>query len=142
MRWHEEYLGKPWVQNPNPPHSFNCGELVRHVYKRFLGHDSPMLLADIGMIVVAIVAIVVSIYAPPAAPAVLGGWSGFNTVAAMAVMVAGSLLVNAIFPTKMPSLDANTRDLESASPTYSLNSSQNQARLLVSREISKRCREH
>ena len=46
MRWHEEYLGKPWVQNPNPPHSFNCGELVRHVYKRFLGHDSPMLLAD------------------------------------------------------------------------------------------------
>jgi len=46
MRWHEEYLGKPWAHNPNPPKSFNCGELLRHVYKRFFNYDAPILLAD------------------------------------------------------------------------------------------------
>jgi hypothetical protein len=46
MRWHEEYLGKPWAHSPNPPHSFNCGELLRHIYKRFLGYDAPLILAD------------------------------------------------------------------------------------------------
>jgi len=30
--WHEAYLGKPWSGTPNPPESFNCGELVRYFY--------------------------------------------------------------------------------------------------------------
>jgi hypothetical protein len=46
MNWHEQYLGKPWKHNPAPPDSFNCGELLRHIYKRFLGYDAPILLAD------------------------------------------------------------------------------------------------
>lgn len=46
MRWHEEYLGKPWAHNPNPPLSFNCGELLRHIYKKYCGYDAPIILAD------------------------------------------------------------------------------------------------
>jgi cell wall-associated NlpC family hydrolase len=46
MRWHEQYLGKPWTHIPDPPNSFNCGELLRHIYKTHLGHDAPPLLAD------------------------------------------------------------------------------------------------
>jgi len=46
MRWHEEYLGKPWEHSPNPPHSFNCGELLRHIYKKHFGYEAPILLAD------------------------------------------------------------------------------------------------
>lgn len=46
MRWHEQYLGKPWKHNPEPPHSFNCGELLRHVYKQYFGYDAPLVLAD------------------------------------------------------------------------------------------------
>jgi len=46
MTWHEQYLGKPWTHTPDPPNSFNCGELLRHIYKRHLGYDAPMLLAD------------------------------------------------------------------------------------------------
>ena len=37
--WHEEWLGKPWSGVPNPPETFNCGEFVRYVYKRDLGHE-------------------------------------------------------------------------------------------------------
>jgi hypothetical protein len=46
LRWHEQYLGKPWKHNPDPPHSFNCGEFVRWIYKTHFGVDSPVLLAD------------------------------------------------------------------------------------------------
>lgn len=46
MRWHEQYLGKPWEHNPNPPHSFNCGELLRHIYRQYMGYDAPLVLAD------------------------------------------------------------------------------------------------
>lgn len=46
MRWHEQYLGKPYDHNPHPPHSFNCGELLRHVYRQYLGYDAPLVLAD------------------------------------------------------------------------------------------------
>ena len=46
MKWHEEYLGKPWQANPNPPESFNCGELLRYVYKKHFDYDAPILLAD------------------------------------------------------------------------------------------------
>lgn len=30
--WYLDYLGKPWKASPNPPESYNCGELVRHIY--------------------------------------------------------------------------------------------------------------
>ena len=46
MRWHEQYLGKPWKHNPDPPNSFNCGELLRHIYKQHLGYEAPVLFAD------------------------------------------------------------------------------------------------
>ena len=46
MNWHEQYLGKPWAHNPDPPNSFNCGELLRHIYRVHLGYDAPVLLAD------------------------------------------------------------------------------------------------
>lgn len=44
--WHEEYLGIPWSHNPDPPRSFNCGELLRHIYKKHFGYDAPLILAD------------------------------------------------------------------------------------------------
>jgi hypothetical protein len=46
MNWHEQYLGKPWTHNPDPPHSFNCGELLRYVYQKHFNYDPPPLLAD------------------------------------------------------------------------------------------------
>ena len=50
MRWHEQYLGKPWAHNPNPPDSFNCGELLRYIYRAHFGYDAPVLLADTNML--------------------------------------------------------------------------------------------
>lgn len=32
QNWYLDYLGKPWKASPNPPDSYNCGELVRHIY--------------------------------------------------------------------------------------------------------------
>ena len=46
--WHEQYLGKPWSHNPDPPNSFNCGELLRWIYKEFFGANVPVVLADTG----------------------------------------------------------------------------------------------
>lgn len=46
MYWFEQYIGKPWVDTPDPPHSFTCGELVRHIFKDRLGIDTPPILAD------------------------------------------------------------------------------------------------
>lgn len=90
------------------------------------GGKNPLAL--IGMVVVMAVAVVMS-WNPM-------GWTAwgltaaqFGSLMAAGVMISGSLLVNALFPTKMPKIDANMRDLESASPTYSLSASQNQARL-------------
>lgn len=41
--WHRAYLGKPWEANPQPPASYNCGELVRSVYRDILGIDSAII---------------------------------------------------------------------------------------------------
>ena len=41
-----QYLNKPWKQQPDPPHSFNCGELLRHIFKRHFDYDAPVLFAD------------------------------------------------------------------------------------------------
>jgi hypothetical protein len=50
MNWHEQYLGKPWTHAPDPPNSFNCGELLRHIYKQYLGYDAPLIMADTTVI--------------------------------------------------------------------------------------------
>ena len=39
--WWLPYLGKPWAAKPNPPHSYNCGDLVRAVHLDLLGIDTP-----------------------------------------------------------------------------------------------------
>ncbi|MDR2489766.1 MAG: hypothetical protein LBD42_09830, partial [Desulfovibrio sp.] len=96
------------------------------------GGKNPLAL--IGMAVVMIVAVIAQQYW--ALPATASAWgigattaSVIGYLSAAAIMMAGSLLVNALFPTKMPKIDANLRDLESSSPTYSLSASQNMARL-------------
>lgn len=90
-------------------------------------------LAIIGMVVVMIVAVIAQQYWVPAALAGSGlsaaAVSTIGYLTAAAIMIGGSMLINALFPTKMPKIDANMRELESASPTYSLSAAQNQARL-------------
>ena len=45
--WHLDYLGKPWKASPAPPESYNCGELVRHVYLDLFGiQTSAIPVAD------------------------------------------------------------------------------------------------
>ncbi|MCL2122510.1 MAG: hypothetical protein FWH34_00320 [Desulfovibrionaceae bacterium] len=91
------------------------------------------IIAMIGMAVLAIVAAVLQQYW--AEGLIAAGWSSLaaNAVAglgAAAIMIGGSLLMNALFPTKpLPQGNLNTQSLESASPTYSTSISQNQARL-------------
>ena len=41
--WWLDYLGKPWSANAEPPHSYNCGELVRAIHRDWLGIDSPTI---------------------------------------------------------------------------------------------------
>lgn len=44
--WWIKYLGKPWEAAPNPPHSYNCGELVRAIHLDFFGIDTPAIPID------------------------------------------------------------------------------------------------
>jgi len=44
--WWEKYLNKPWKAEPEPPHSFNCGELLRRVYWDEFGIETLPILAD------------------------------------------------------------------------------------------------
>jgi hypothetical protein len=44
--WHEAYVGKPWKASPNPPLSYNCGELCRSVYLDRLGLETAVIKAD------------------------------------------------------------------------------------------------
>jgi hypothetical protein len=44
--WHEEYIGKPWQASPAPPDSYNCGELLRAIYKTRFGLDIHDIDAD------------------------------------------------------------------------------------------------
>lgn len=41
--WYLDYLGKPWQAVPNPPESYNCGELVRSVYRDILGVETAAI---------------------------------------------------------------------------------------------------
>lgn len=38
--WYLKYLGKPWIANPNPPESYNCGELVRSIHYDIFGIET------------------------------------------------------------------------------------------------------
>ena len=84
-------------------------------------------------IILTVVIMVVAWYAGPAAAGLMGftqGSAAFSAVSSLvsaAVMVAGSLLMGAIF--KTPALMGGGRDMESASPTYGIGGSNNQARL-------------
>ena len=44
--WWEQYLGKPWKAEPSPPNSFNCGELLRYIYRTHLGRQPGEIIAD------------------------------------------------------------------------------------------------
>lgn len=44
--WFYKYLGKPWEAVPTPPESYNCGELVRAIYKNELNIELPAILID------------------------------------------------------------------------------------------------
>lgn len=44
--WWQKYLGKPWQAAPGPPESFNCGELVRHIYRERRGIEMVPIEAD------------------------------------------------------------------------------------------------
>lgn len=47
--WWLAYLGKPWAADPNPPASYNCGELARAVHRDLCGIDSPPIpVTDAG----------------------------------------------------------------------------------------------
>lgn len=39
-KWWLQYLGKPWEAVPNPPESYNCGELVRGIHHDFFGIET------------------------------------------------------------------------------------------------------
>lgn len=45
--WFLDYLGKPWKAKPEPPNSYNCGELIRHIYiDLFDKHTSAIPVAN------------------------------------------------------------------------------------------------
>ena len=44
--WWMEYLGKPWQAAPAPPDSYNCGELVREIYRKHLSIEMAPIPAD------------------------------------------------------------------------------------------------
>lgn len=44
--WYEQYIGKPWKSAPSPPLTFNCGELIRHIYKHNLAIELAEIDAD------------------------------------------------------------------------------------------------
>jgi hypothetical protein len=48
--WFEQFIGKPWARVPQPPKSFNCGELVRFIYKGRFNVDTPIIYADAGVL--------------------------------------------------------------------------------------------
>lgn len=46
MLWYERLINKPWKGIPDPPRSFNCGELIRYAYKKRLNIELPPIYAD------------------------------------------------------------------------------------------------
>lgn len=46
MEWYEKLINRPWAGRPRPPYSFNCGELIRYIYRKRLGIEMPAVWAD------------------------------------------------------------------------------------------------
>ena len=44
--WYEKYVGKPWAARPEPPESFNCGELLRHTHLEKFGTETIGIRAN------------------------------------------------------------------------------------------------
>lgn len=44
--WLNDLVGRPWVRIPDPPRTFNCGELPRWVLMTKLGLDIPPIMTD------------------------------------------------------------------------------------------------
>lgn len=82
-------------------------------------------------IIAMIAVVVISIYAPYLAPAAWGVGAGTvgGALLSAGIMMAGSLLVNAIIPAAKPNLGLSQQG-EQASPTYGINAQGNSARLL------------
>ena len=50
MHWFEAHIGAPWAAVPNPPESFTCGELVRHIMLERHGIHMPEILANAAVL--------------------------------------------------------------------------------------------
>ncbi len=48
MAWYEKYIGKPWAKIPNCIDEYNCGELVRCVFKELFAIETLPIVADAG----------------------------------------------------------------------------------------------
>jgi len=46
VTWYEQYIGRPWAAAPNPPESFNCGELLRYIHLKELNIETPSIEID------------------------------------------------------------------------------------------------
>lgn len=46
IHWYDEYIGKPWRAVPDPPESYTCGELCRHILQTRCGLNVPQILVD------------------------------------------------------------------------------------------------
>lgn len=48
--WYVKYIGAPYAERPEPPKSFNCGELARYVLLEELGIDVADIFANAAII--------------------------------------------------------------------------------------------
>ena len=98
------------------------------------GSNALMIVAQIALVIVA-----VALAAPTGGASLwLAGATGLSAATAGAligagIMIAGSLLINAVFASQTPALDMNSMGgTSSTSPTYSLSGGSNRARLYES----------
>jgi hypothetical protein len=46
LNWFNNYVGKPWEAKPSPPKSYNCGELLKSVYRDLFDIEEMAIKAD------------------------------------------------------------------------------------------------
>jgi len=46
LHWATKYIGRPWVKDGDGPDEFNCGGLVRYLYRERLGIEVPTVDVD------------------------------------------------------------------------------------------------
>jgi hypothetical protein len=94
------------------------------------GSSNPLQI--LFMVVISILAIVASVFTAGATLALLGATGSLIAagMAGMAVMMLGTLLMGVLFPqNRLPQGQLDAINAKSASPTYNINASGNQARL-------------